>query len=86
MAAPIPGAARTLAELRPALHFETGHEPPEKRRTIGELLTGAGYGLVGIVLPDGVVEASLEEYVEGRGLFEGLSVANLFALPAAPRN
>jgi len=80
------GAARTLAQLRPALFFETGHEPPEKRRIIGDLLAGTGYELVGIVCPDGIVEASLDDYVGGTGLFNGLGVANLFALPAAPRN
>jgi len=80
------GAARTLKDLRPALYFETGHEPPDKRRIVGELLAGSGYELVGIVCPDGVVEATLQDYVEGRGLFEGLGVSNLFALPAPPGN
>ena len=80
------GAARSIAELRPALYFEVGHEPPEKRRIIGDLLAGSGYELVGIVWPDGVVAADMEDYVCGRGLFQGLRVANLFALPAAPRN
>jgi len=80
------GAARTLKELRPALYFEIGHEPPDKRRIIGELLIASGYELVGIVCPDGVMEAPLQDYVEGRGLFDGLGVSNLFALPAPPAN
>jgi len=80
------GATRTLTQLRPALLFETGHEPPEKRRIIGDLLAGSGYELVGIVCPGGIVEAAMEDYVQASGLFEGLSIANLFALPAAPRN
>lgn len=79
------GGTRTLTELRPALYLETGHEPREKRRIIGDLLAGSGYELVGIVCPDGVVEAAMEDYVQGKGLFEGLDIANLFALPAPPR-
>lgn len=60
-------ATRTLADLRPALYFETGHEPPEKRRIIGDLLAGSGYELVGIVCAEGVVEAAIEDYVSGGG-------------------
>jgi len=80
------GATRTLTELRPALYFEIGHEPQEKRRIIGDLLRGSGYDLVGMVCHNGVIEATLEDYVDGRGLFEELGMGNLFALPAVPRN
>jgi FkbM family methyltransferase len=79
------GAVRTLTELRPALYVETGHESPQKRRIIGDLLAGAQYDLVGIELAAGIVEAAMEDYVRGGGLFEGLGVANLLLLPIAPR-
>jgi FkbM family methyltransferase len=80
------GATRTLMELRPALYFETGIEPPEKRRIIGDLLARSGYELVGIELSNSIVEAALEDYVRGSGPFEGLKMGNVFALPAAPRS
>lgn len=75
------GATQTLARLRPALHLETGHETPEKRRIIADVLGQAGYELAGIVGTDGVVEASLEDYAARSGLFADLPMGNILALP-----
>jgi FkbM family methyltransferase len=80
------GATRMLAQLRPALYFEIGLAPPGKRRIIGDLLARSGYELVGIDFSNGIVEAAMDDYVQGSGPFEGLTIANLFALPAAPRS
>jgi len=79
------GATRTLKELRPALYFETGQEPPEKRRIVSGVLRDAGYDLVGIVRRHGIVETNLDDYVQGAGLFERINITNLLALPAATR-
>jgi len=79
------GAVRTLDRFRPALHLETGHETPDKRRIIADVLAGAGYELAGIVCADGVVEAPLSDYAAQCGLFADLGMANIFALPAMPR-
>lgn len=76
------GASQTLARLRPALHLETGHETPERRRLIADALGRAGYELAGIVTGEGIVEAGLREYSEKSGLFADLPMGNILALPA----
>jgi FkbM family methyltransferase len=75
------GATQMLARLRPALHLETGHETPEQRRVIADLLGRAGYELAGIVCNDGVVEASLQDYAAKGGSFANLPMANILVLP-----
>ncbi len=56
------GAVGTLANFRPALVIETGHESTADRAAIEALLRGAGYALIGVLLDHGVVPANWDAY------------------------
>jgi FkbM family methyltransferase len=82
-AAVLKGAEATLAGLRPAVVMETGHDSPEARRAIAELMIRLRYDLVGLLLDHGVVEADWAAYRDGAAPFLAGSVQNLLLLPAA---
>jgi hypothetical protein len=78
----IEGARATLARFKPAIVMETGHEGPPDRAAIPQLLRGAGYALVGVLLDHGVAPANWDAYAAGAAPCVPGAVHNLLVLPA----
>lgn len=77
------GASHTLAACKPRLVFESGHESAEDRTAIAELLDGAGYDLVGVLLDGVVVDCDWSAFQDVSGAFADHQTRNLLALPRA---
>ena len=75
------GARRTLANLKPRLVFESGHESADDRRAMADLLESAGYDLIGVMLDGLIVESDWARFAEPTGAFSDGQTRNLLALP-----
>lgn len=77
------GARKTLAALKPRLVFECGHEGAEDRAAIADLLDGAGYDLIGVLLDGVIVDCAWPAFRDPSGTFADGQTRNLLALPRA---
>lgn len=75
------GARDTLNRLKPALIMETGHEDQSARQQSFDILTEAGYELIGIVFKDGIVEATWDNFIHSQHEFANAGVINILCLP-----
>jgi len=75
------GARRTLETCKPRLVFESGHESAGDRAAIADLLDGAGYDLVGLLLDGVIADCTWAEFRDPSGPFADGQTRNLFALP-----
>lgn len=64
------GSQDVLSSFKPAMILETGHENAEARAGIQRLLSGLGYGIVGVLIGEGLIEADWEDYVLRKRTFE----------------
>jgi FkbM family methyltransferase len=71
------GAAATLAQFRPALVLETGHEADDDREAIHDRLAGLGYRMLGILLDFGMAEADWPAYLAAASPFRPDDAHNL---------
>lgn len=76
------GAAGTIGRLKPKIVFESGHEGAEGRKRIAQLLKGAEYDLIGVLLDGVVAECDWAQYEADDGPFADGRTRNLLALPA----
>jgi FkbM family methyltransferase len=79
------GAADSLRRFRPAVVFESGHETPEDRGTIGALLDDLFYDLVAVLHDHGAVSCEDGDYVLAQGSCAGREARNILALPRVTR-
>jgi len=75
------GARRTLETCKPRLVFESGHESAGDRAAIADLLDGAGYDLVGLLLDGVIVACDWSDFGAATGVFADGQTRNLLALP-----
>ena len=75
------GARRTLETCKPRLVFESGHESAGDRAAIADLLDGAGYDLVGLLLDGVIVACGWSDFRAATGAFADAQTRNLLALP-----
>lgn len=75
------GARRTLETCKPRLVFESGHESAGDRAAIADLLDGAGYDLVGLLLDGVIVACGWPDFRAATGVFADGQTRNLLALP-----
>lgn len=75
------GARKTLAALKPRVVFECGHESAEDRTAIADLLDGAGYDLIGVLLDGVIVDCAWPAFRDPSGTFADGQTRNLLALP-----
>ena len=75
------GGAQTLRELQPALIFESGHESPQQRLFIANLLSASGYEFVAVVHHYGALVCTASDYRAGTRACSGTEARNLLALP-----
>lgn len=76
------GARETLARFRPALMMETGFESREQREVIHNILVELSYELIGIEVPGGLAEISLEDYKNFTKTLADIRLSNILLMPA----
>jgi FkbM family methyltransferase len=79
-AAVLAGSSEMLQRFRPAVIFESGHEPGSGRETITDLLDALAYDVVAALHHFGAVSASIGDYRAARGACAN-GICNLLALP-----
>ena len=77
------GAVETLKRFKPVLFMETGHETAERRAGTHALLSRLGYGIVGVMFGEGMVEATWDDYGQRKGVFQDLALADMLLMPVA---
>lgn len=78
------GARATLARDAPGMYLEVGAEDAAKRPALAALLRDElGYRLLGVLLPEGICEASWEDYLGLRGAFEAGGIRNILVVPSS---
>jgi FkbM family methyltransferase len=75
------GARASLANFRPVLVLETGHEADGDRQAIRDLLGGLGYRMLGLLLDFGMAEAGWPAYVAVDRPFRPGDAHNLLLVP-----
>ncbi|HTQ34200.1 MAG TPA: FkbM family methyltransferase [Stellaceae bacterium] len=75
------GAGETLARLRPAVIFESGHETGDERAQIAERLEAAGYEILAVLHHYGGLPCTMADYRAAAGACAGAEARNLLALP-----
>ncbi len=76
------GAHATLAKHRPPMYLEVGAEDLAKRpRLVALLRDELGYRLLGVLLPDGICDATWDDYLGLRGAFEAGGIRNVLLVP-----
>jgi FkbM family methyltransferase len=79
------GAAQSLARFRPAIYMECGQDDPAQRKRSHEVLARHGYGIVGVMLGEAMVEATLGEYAGRGGVFADYPLLDVLFMPAEAR-
>jgi len=74
------GTQAVLNRFKPALILETGHENAQSRAGIERLLAPIGYGIVGVLVGHGLLEASWGDYSAQEGVFRELALADLLLM------
>jgi FkbM family methyltransferase len=75
------GSQEVLRSFKPVLILETGHENAEARAGIHQLLSGLGYAIIGLVVGDGLIEASWDDYVARRRTFAEVELGDMVLMP-----
>ena len=77
----IEGGQKTLKTLKPAIILEAANEETADREIIADQLRKLNYKLVGIVMQDGVIEASWSQYINMKDPFDPTYPVNVLFLP-----
>ena len=77
----IEGGQKTLKTLKPAIILEAANEETADREIIADQLRKLNYKLVGIVMQDGVIEASWSQYINMTSPFDPTYPVNVLFLP-----
>ncbi len=75
------GAQDAIRRFRPAILMETGHETAERRCGIAEMLSGYGYRIVGLLVGEGMLEGSWDDYRARQGVFRDFGVTDMLLMP-----
>lgn len=76
------GARATLAKHRPPMYLELGAEDVAKRPHLVALLRDEfAYRLLGVLLPEGICDATWDDYLGLRGAFEAGGIRNVLLVP-----
>jgi FkbM family methyltransferase len=77
----IEGGQKTLETLKPAMILEAASEETAAREIIANQLRKLNYKLVGIVIQDGIIEASWSQYINMKDPFDPSYPVNVLFLP-----
>lgn len=76
------GARATLAKHRPPMYLELGAEDLAKRPQLVALLRDElDYRLLGVLVPEGICDATWDDYLGLRGAFEAGGIRNVLVVP-----